>query len=417
MPSRNAIYLDSNASAPLQPQAVEAILELLKPGAGEGSLLSLLANPSSIHSHGRISKRRLSEARESVARSLGPQTDPEQLIFTSSGTEANQMAIRSYLEPWFAMGKYPHWITTPVEHDSIRQLVRWTQEHGGQVSLLPVDSMGRPDFKFLKNLLTPQTACVALIHVNNETGVITDLFEASAVCKDASVPLHLDSAQAWGKIPIDVHATGAQSVALSGHKIGSPAGTGVLWVRDGSAAQPLTLGKQEKGRRGGTENLLGLVALGAAAAQIPDFDRLKRAGEFRDFLEAMLKARVPETRVHGEGASRVPNTTNVSFDGVEGDGLVMAMDLAGFSVSAGSACASGVIEPSHVLTAMGLSPREAMAALRISVWDSPETGGGHAVAERFVSAIERIIARYRASAVKGLERQNGMVTDERIGGA
>ncbi len=384
MSARAAIYLDSNAGAPLKPEALEAIRLLTA---------DWVPNPSSVHAHGRKAKRILAEARERIAHSLGPRTDPEQLIFTSSGTESNQQAIRSALLPALKQGRKPHWITTPIEHDSVGQLVSWLTSQGGEVSELPVNSKGELELDLLESLVRPETALISVVWVNNETGVIADIARVSRLAREKKIPLHVDAAQAWGKLPIDVSELGAAYVALSGHKIGGPAGTGVLHIGRGVPVEAVLPGKQEKGRRGGTENLLGITALGAAAGSLDPQAWAERVQPLRDRLEAEIQARIPGTQSNGQGAPRVANTLNLTFAGVEGDGMVMALDLAGYSVSSGSACASGVLEPSHVLTAMGRKPGEAMAAIRVSLYDVLPWDE----LEGFIEALESVVGRIRKS--------------------
>ena len=382
------IYLDSNAGAPLKPAALEA-LQLLFQKEG-----SFVPNPSSIHSHGRMAKKALALARERIAGSLGKQIDPEQLVLTSSGSEANQWVIRSVIEARLSKNQSFHWITTPVEHDSIRQMIDWVKKQGGRVSLLPVDSEGAPDIHFLSSLLEADTALVSLIWVNNETGVMTDVSQLAKLTQSKGIPLHLDAAQAWGKFPLHLESLGAQFVCFSGHKIGALAGTGVVWLARGCPALPTILGKQEKGRRGGTENTAGLVSLGAAASTLDPLGWAQRLEPLRDRLQQRICERIPGALVNGGGAPRVANTLNLSFEGVEGDGLVMALDLAGYSVSAGSACASGVLEPSHILMAMGRTKAQAMAAIRISLpdeisWEQLES---------FVNDLENVVLRMKSAA-------------------
>ena len=389
---RAATYLDSNAGAPLRPEVVEALLSILNTDSQLG-LSGLLPNPSSIHSHGRKAKRLVAEAREKIACSLGASVDPEQLIFTSSGTEANQLAVKACLEPKLLQGGAPHWILTPVEHDSNLQLVQWLRERGGSVDFLPVDEEGRPRISLLPELWKPETALVSAVWVNNETGVITDVAALSSEVKRLGGLLHLDAAQAWGKLPVDLHALGANLVTFSGHKIGALAGSGLLWVGRGVPIRALIAGKQEKGRRGGTENFLGIVAMGAAAETLNPSVWASRVEICRDWIEREARARIPGTWVNGGGAQRVANTLNLNFEGVEGDGLVMALDLAGFSVSSGSACSSGVLEPSHVLLAMGRTRAQAMAAVRVSLADELS----EEIREEFVKALEQSVARVRQS--------------------
>ncbi len=384
---RSGIYLDSNAGAPLRLEVTEALLPFLKGNGG------IIANPSSIHSHGRIAKRAMAEAREQIVRSLGERIDPEQFLFTSSGTEANQLSVRSVLESHLILHKKPHWITTAVEHDSNRQMVSWLEQHGGSVTLLPVSPEGIPQVENLASLMRPETALVSVLWVNNETGVITPIQKFSELTQLKGIPLHVDAAQAWGKLPIDLETLGAQWVTFSGHKIGGIAGTGGLWLAPGQVTSAVLLGKQEKGRRGGTENLLGIIACGAAARSLEPLSWSVRVARLRDRLEKVICERIPGTEVNGQGADRIANTLNLNFEGVEGDGLVMALDLAGYSVSSGSACSSGVLEPSHVLLAMGRTRMQSMAAIRVSLTDEL----AWELLEGFVITLEKVVSRVRGS--------------------
>ena len=385
MLARSAIYLDSNAGAPLRPSVVKALLLLFQ------DALPLLPNASSIHLHGRKAKRLLAESREQVAYSLGPKTDSEQLILTSSGTEANQLAIRGILEQKLLNGEKPHLITTTVEHDSVLSMAKWLEARGGSVSYLPVDADGRLCIDLLDSLWKPETAMVSAVWVNNETGVITDVQALARAVRAKRGTLHLDAAQAWGKLKIDVAELGAQLVTVSAHKIGGLAGAGALWLERGThIKQSVIQGKQEKGRRGGTENLLGCIAMGAAAAALDPVGWSERVAPLRDRLQSVITQRIPGTLVNGGEAPRVANTLNLNFQGVKGDGLVMALDLAGYSVSAGSACASGVMEPSHVLMAMGKSREHAMAAIRVSLSDAV----AWETLDAFVTALEKVVERF-----------------------
>lgn len=418
MPARAAIYLDSNAGSPLSAAALDAILHLLRPnsvgdsradaGLDDSSNPSArglppsvrLGNPSSPHAEGRGAKSVLNRARRQVASSLGPGVRAEEVTFTSSGTEACQMAIRAVLEPEVLRAaisrKWPHWILGAGDHEAHHQMIAWLEARGGSVSLLPMDQSGGPDVAALDALLRPETALVSQSWVNNETGVVTDVAAIAHVCAKHGVPLHLDGAQAWGKLPLDLGACGARFVSFSGHKIGALSGTGVLWYRaagatSGEPIYPVFPGKQEEGRRGGTENLLGAASLGAAAETLRPERYASTVGPLRDRLEAALRAAIPGLRIHGEGASRVANTSNLGFEGVEKDGLVAVLDLAGYCVSPGSACSSGITEPSRVLRAMGLSPGQARSAVRVSLdertsWDE---------LEGFVATLARAVEKAR----------------------
>ncbi len=411
-----ATYLDSNAGAPLSPCVAGALLPFLKAHS------HFIANPSSSHSHGRFAKRLLFKAREQIASSFSSQTHPEQILFTSSGTEANQLVIRSVLGPLLGnLHKKPHWITTGVEHDSVRQLISWFEGLGGKVSYLPVNEEGGIQTSSLSSLITPETALISVLWVNNETGVITDVPKLIQARDQAGnegkfIPLHLDAAQAWGKFPLELESLGAQFVTFSAHKIGGLAGSGAVWVPQGSwieaphlAASPtsqfrpqlraMILGHQEKRRRGGTENLLGAIAMGVAASQLDPASWSTSVGILRDRLETLILDQIPGTRINGSGEPRVANTMNLSFMGLgEGlgkgssSGIVMALDLAGYSVSSGSACASGAPEPSHVLLAMGRSRSQASSSVRVSIpgvlpWE---------VLDGFVHALIHVLGRFKS---------------------
>ena len=388
MSARLATYLDSNASSPLQPRVAEALAFLLKDNG------ALLANPSSTHSSGKKARRLVSEARDHVALSLGKSTVPDDLIFTSSGTEANQLAIRSALEPRLDSGERPHWILSAVEHESTRAMVRWLTERGGSVSFIPVDSEGRLELTELRKLWRPETALVSCVWVNNETGVVSDVAALASEARALRVPLHLDAAQTWGKLPVDVAASGAAYVSVSAHKIGALAGTGVLWVARGAAFRPLLAGEQEKSRRGGTENLLGLVALGEAVLGLSPTSWAAATCVLRDQLEASARARIPGVVINGAGAPRVANTSSLSFEGVEKEGLVAALDLAGYSVSSGAACSSGTAKPSATLVAMGRSEAQARSAVRVSL---PGPDVSSAALQGFVEALATAVQKMRDS--------------------
>ncbi len=361
MQQNRAIYLDHN-SATEPHSTVRAFLKTLADQAG-----TPLGNPSSIHAHGQASKRLINEAREQVARSLGNPAH-EQLIFTSSGTEANQLAIRSALSRARGESAGPNWVLSAIEHKSVLDLKNEFVDTGGDVRTLPTSSDGRIQMDRLTDFVDSGSALVSVIWVGNETGVISDvapLLEVKRRYPDTWI--HVDAAQAWGKTPIDFGSLGIDSLSLSPYKIGGLPGTGVLCLAPGRSLKSLILGHQELGRRGGTENLLSIVAAGLAAqATAPeDYDETLRP--LRDRFESLVRAEIPDVRINGAEAPRVANTSNLSFTGVQGESLVMSLDLEGFSVSAGSACASGLLEPSHVLLAMGLPQGEAMAAVRVSI--------------------------------------------------
>jgi cysteine desulfurase len=382
---RPAIYLDANAGAPLHPEVLKALRTLLS------SKEFLFSNPSSIHQQGQRARRSISDARDKICHSFSSKTSPEQILFTSSGTDSNQWAIRSVLEPLFLKGEKPHWITTPVEHDSILKMIDWVKVHGGTVDLLPVDQNGAPQANGLDSLWKKETRLVSTLWVNNETGVVSDIQEFSKKIIENKGVLHLDAAQAWGKIPLDIEKSGAHLVSFSGHKIGALSGTGVLWHREGTPLHPILFGSQENGRRGGTENIMGIISLGVAAENINPDGYIKKFQPLRDQLEHLLLEEFEHIKVNGQGGSRVANTLSLSFSNLDTENLVLSLDLEGYSVSAGSACSSGAFSPSHVLLAMGRSRQEAKASLRVSL-------GGDITwteLERFVYALKEILFRLK----------------------
>lgn len=364
MSSRSAVYLDFNAAAPLHPRVKEAIAAFLETSEFPG-------NPSSTHASGRKAKAILGEARERVAASWKVR-DADGLLFASSGSEANQLAVLA------GRGRAPKngkdvWVLSPVEHDSTRQLRADWEKAGGQALEMKVDRNGVLSFtdEIEEKIREGRVALVSLVWANNETGVLTDLEPIAKACSASGVPLHVDGAQAWGKIPINLSTLPVDYFSASGHKIGALSGTGVLWKRTGMPFHdPILPGKQEKGRRGGTENVLGALSLGIAASHSDPAAFEARCFPLRESFEAKLKDGFPEVRLHGEESRRIANTSCFHFPGFTGASLQIALDLEGFSVSSGSACSSGALEPSHVLTAMGVPPEEALASIRVSIGTS-----------------------------------------------
>ncbi len=356
-----SVYLDVNAGIHHPSILIETMNSLSM------KKKTLMANPSSIHFHGRQAKKALSDAREQVGLSFGLKKHLDQLTFTSSGTEANQLAIRSILEPKLDRGEKPHWVTTVVEHDSNRQMIEWLRRRGGRISELTVDEWGRPQLEQLEGFLCSETALISVLWVNNETGVITDLDLLTQIAQGRNIPIHIDAAQAWGKLPCHLETMGVQLASFSGHKIGGLAGTGVLWSTIGLQIGGTILGKQEKSRRGGTENVLGIISLGIAAKKINPLNWSKQIQPLRDQLEQKISESIKGTCINGKGVDRIANTSNISFEHIHRESLVIALDLSGYSVSAGSACSSGTIDPSHVLLAMGKTREQAISSIRISL--------------------------------------------------
>jgi cysteine desulfurase len=353
------IYLDAHATTPLLPE----VLEAMRPW-----LLESFGNASSIHQHGQQARAAVEHARENVARLINCRES--EIVFTSGGTESDNMALFGLVKPG------DHVITSSIEHHAVLHAAERLQERGVVVTFLPVSSEGRVDPDDVRRALRPNTTLISVMMANNETGVIQPVKEIGQIAQDADIWFHTDAVQAAGKLPIDVKAIGCDLLSISGHKMHAPQGTGVLYVRRGTRIEPLFYGgAHERQRRAGTENVAGIVGLGKAA-EIAD-DALhdgtmdgtagSQVAALRDRLEQGILARVEDCAVNGAGVPRVPNTTNLRFDNLEGEALVIALDLKGLAVSGGSACMSGATEPSHVLTAMGLVSTSARASLRFSL--------------------------------------------------
>ncbi len=349
----NTAYLDNHATTALDPRVAEAM---------GTAMLSHFGNPSSLHGPGRQARKAVNEARQQVAEVLGARQ--REVVFTSGGTEANNLAIRSA----FALageGQSRRIITSAVEHPSVLETV--ATRPGVEVVKVPVDSEGQLDLAFLEAALEAPTALVSLMAANNETGVRFDVESIADLCARAGVLFHCDAVQALGKGPLP---TAADLVSVSAHKIHGPKGVGALRVRKGLELPPLHAGgHQERGRRGGTENTLAIIGFGVAAQLVGmgNDTELERIRGLRDRLEAGICARIERARVNGGSAQRLPTVTNVHLPGLEGEAMVIALDMEGVAISSGSACSSGTMEPSHVLLAMGLPYAWANCSLRFSL--------------------------------------------------
>jgi cysteine desulfurase len=351
------IYLDHNASTPMAPEVSEAMVRALG---------GLFGNASSIHAYGQTAKAALDDARTEVARLIA--AEPGDIVFTAGGTEADNLAIRGVVDA--AGPSRTRVIVTAVEHEAVINTARALGRRGTTVTVLPVDADGVARPSVFEDALGGDVAVASVILVSNETGVIQPVEELARQARMQRVVFHTDAVQAIGKIPVDVAALGIDLLSLSAHKFGGPKGAGALWVRRGTPmAGVITGGRQERNRRAGTENVPAIVGLGAAArlTRAKLADESTRQTRLRDRLEAGILATVPGTAVNGGGARRVPNTTNIAFEKVEAESLLIALDLEGIAVSTGSACASGTLEPSHVLRAMGLPPGRVQSSLRFSV--------------------------------------------------
>jgi cysteine desulfurase len=356
------IYFDHNATTPLDPTVVEAMSRALAEDFG---------NPSSVHHFGQRAKAILDDSRSAVADLIG--AEPAEIVFTSGGTESDNMALRGAaeaLEAASAAAPRRHIITSSIEHEAVLNTVKALTRRGWTATLLPVDQSGIVSPASLASAITAQTAIVSVMHANNEIGTIQPIADLAAIAPEHGALFHTDAVQSCAKIPVDVRRLGADLLTLSAHKFNGPKGTGALWIRRGARiVSTMTGGKHERNRRGGTENVPGIAGMGAAArlARRKLADEAPRIAALRDHLERGILAGVAGTAVNGAPAPRVPNTTNISFDGVEAESLLIALDLEGFAVSTGSACSSGTLEPSHVLRAMNLPSHRTQNSIRFSL--------------------------------------------------
>jgi cysteine desulfurase len=377
-----AIYMDNHATTRPDPRVVEAMLPYLGEEYG---------NPASrTHSFGWRAEEAVNRARTQIARLIN--ADPKEILFTSGATESNNLAIRGILRA--ASGRGDHLVTAATEHPAVLDVVRDAEEQGIRVTVLPVDRQGRVDAEEVSSAITPRTILVTLMAANNEVGTLLPIAAIGALCKERGVAFHTDAAQAAGRIPIDVQAAGVDLLSLSGHKMYGPKGVGALYVRRKNPRiiiEPvLRGGGQERGLRPGTLNVPGIVGLGAAAeiARASLQDEARTISGMRDRLEAGLVARVPDIVVNGHPVERLPNNLNVSFEGVEGEALLLALD--GVAVSSGSACTSEKREPSHVLRAMGVSDTMAQTSLRFGLGRFNRDEEIDEVIERVAAAVARL---------------------------
>ncbi|HTC89583.1 MAG TPA: cysteine desulfurase family protein [Bryobacteraceae bacterium] len=373
-------YFDHNATTPVS----QSVLEVLV-----AALLEVPGNASSIHQDGQIAKQRLEMARQEVATLLG--CESKELVFTSGGTEADNLAILGSVLGNVAPHK--HAITTAVEHPAVLNPFRELERSGIPVTYLLPGPDGVIDPGDVRRALRPETALVSVMHANNETGALQPVAEIAAIAHQAGALVHSDGVQAAGKIPIDVEALGVDLYSISGHKFYATKGIGALYVKAGTKLRPIQFGgKHERERRPGTENVPSAVAMGKAAAIARSTLSIEpaRMEALRDRLETGILARVPDAGVNAENAARTPNTTNIYFDGLEGEALVISLDLKGFAVSSGSACSSGAVEPSHVLLAMGLPPERARASLRFSLGHSNNEEQVDALIDAVVGSVAQL---------------------------
>jgi cysteine desulfurase len=377
------IYLDHNATTPLAPAAFDAMTAVLRDTFG---------NPSSVHAFGQQARVRVDEARSEVAALIGG--DPSEVVFTGGGTEADNFALRGVAEAAEPAGRR-HLIVSAIEHEAVLTTAKALARRGWSLTTLPVDAEGYVSPAALVAALRPDTALVSVMHANNEIGTVQPIADLAAAAHAQGALFHTDAVQSAGKIAVDVRALGVDLLSLAAHKFHGPKGVGALWIRRGTrlfATQ--TGGRQERSRRAGTENVPGIAGLGVAARLAREKLAVEgpRLAHLRDRLERGLLACVPGSAVNGGPGPRVPNTTNISFEDVEAESLLIALDLEGVAVSTGSACSSGTLEPSHVLRAMGLSAHRTQSSLRFSL------GAGTTDAEiaHVLDLVPRLVERLRA---------------------
>lgn len=378
------VYLDHNATTPVEPEVLDAMLPYFSAEFG---------NAASIHTPGQRARGAVEKAREQVAALLGAR--PQEIVFTSGGTESDNHAIFGIVRN--TPGATKHVITTQIEHEAVLNTCQALEKEGGnaagnrpaiEVSYLPVDGNGHLDPETVRDSIRPQTALITVMHANNELGTVQPLEQIGKIAAQNDVYFHTDAVQAAGKIPIDVNTLGVDLLSISGHKFYAPKGIGALYIRGGTRLRQLLYGgHHQRGFRPGTENVPGIVGLGKAAElarQSLERDSA-RVSSLRDELEHGLLERIPQARGNGAGAARTPNTTNLLFPGIEGEALIIALDLKGLACSTGAACSSGAIEPSHVLTAIGLPAEEARASIRFSL-------GRHTTSQEIAFALDVVPA-------------------------
>ena len=384
------VYLDYNATTPVEPEVLEAMLPYFSTDFG---------NAASIHTPGQRARAAVETAREQVAALLGAR--PQEIVFTSGGTESDNHAIFGIVRS--ASGASKHIITTQIEHEAVLNACQALEKEGGhgagnrpaiEVTYLAVDANGRVDPEALRDAIRPQTALITVMHANNELGAVQPLEQIGKIAAQNDIYFHSDAVQSAGKIPVDVNTLGVDLLAISGHKFYAPKGVGALYIRGGTRLRQLLYGgHHQRGFRPGTENVPGIVGLGKAAElarpSLPEY--ASRIAALRDELERGLLARVPHARANAAMAPRTPNTTSITFPGIEGEALIIALDLAGLGCSTGAACSAGAVEPSHVLTAIGLPPEQARASIRFSL-GRHTTPGDLAFA---LEAVPRAVAQLR----------------------
>jgi cysteine desulfurase len=386
------IYLDNNATTAVAPEVLEAMLPYYRDFYG---------NPSSMHTFGGRIHRKIEEARAQVAALIG--ADPQEIVFTSCGTESDNTALMSAVE---SFPQKRHVITTRVEHPAVLNFARYLSRKGYRVTFLPIDGFGRLDRDAFLKALDDDTAIVTIIFANNETGVIFPIAELGEILREKGIVFHTDAVQAVGKLPVDVQKLAVDMLSLSGHKIHAPKGVGALYIRKGTRFHPYIIGgHQEHGRRAGTENVAPIIGLGKACelALMHLNAEADRLAALRDRLEETLLHRCPDARVNGDTKNRLPNTTNISFEYVEGEAILLRLDEYGICASSGSACSSGSLEPSHVLRAMGIP----FTAIHGSIRFSLSRYNTEAEIDRVIELTPGIIQELRELSPYGRDRLTG----------
>jgi cysteine desulfurase len=376
-------YFDHNATTPVDPGVAEVVYK---------TMVEEFGNASSVHHFGQRAKAVLDEARTAVASLIG--AEPSEIVFTSGGTEADNFALRGVAEALEPTGRR-HLIATAIEHEAVLVTMKALARRGWRTTLLPVDASGIVAPDALADALTDDTALVSVMHANNEIGTVQPIAALARLAHARGAIIHTDAVQSVAKIPVDVRDLEVDLLSLSAHKFNGPKGAGALYIRRGTRITSiLTGGKHERSRRAGTENVPAIAGLGAAArlaAAKLSSDGVRLAA-LRDRLEAGVLANIPGTAVNGAREPRVPNTTNISFEHVEAESLLIALDLEGIAVSTGSACSSGTLEPSHVLRAMGLSPHRTQNSIRISIG----AGNTDAQVDEFLAKLPRVVDKLRS---------------------
>jgi cysteine desulfurase len=375
------IYLDHNATTPVDSTVVDTVSNVLRDCYG---------NASSVHTFGQSAKALLDDARASVAALLGAQ--PAEIVFTGGGTESDNLAIRGAAGVSSPNGRR-HLIASTIEHEAVLNTIKDLTRHGWTATYLPVGASGIVNPSDLETAITDQTALVSVMHANNEIGTLQPITELASIAHTHGALFHTDAVQTAGKYRIITSELGVDLLSISGHKFNGPKGVGALWVRRGTRlTSSLTGGRQERNRRAGTENVAGIAGLGVAAQVAVDKlnGETSRLGRLRDRLESEILCNVSGAELNGTG-QRVSNTTNISFDGIEAEALLIALDLEGIAVSTGSACSSGTLEPSHVLRAMGFSPQRAQSSIRFSLG----LGNTEEHVTRVVDSLPSIVSKLR----------------------